>query len=254
MNIWAIADLHLNISVPEKTMEVFSPTWKDYVQKIGENWKKYIQNEDLVLIPGDICWAASLDVAMQDLLWIDALPGTKLLLKGNHDFWWSSIQKMEKQLPSSLKILQNNAFSFYEISIGGSRLWDSEEYNFKDIINFTEKDRQADQSELQIQKEFNKKIYARELIRLELSLKQLDPSAKLRIAMTHYPPIGYDLAPSRASKILEKYKVDICIFGHLHSVEKNISIFGKKNGIEYFLIAADYIDFIPKKIARVKQA
>ncbi|MCC5832540.1 MAG: metallophosphoesterase [Chlamydiales bacterium] len=244
MSVWAIADLHLSFGVPEKTMEVFGPEWVDYAEKLKSNWLKSITPDDLVLIAGDISWAMRLEEAKVDLDWIDSLPGTKVLIKGNHDYWWSSPSKTKSILPPSLHLIQNNAFNWGGYSIGGARLWDTDEYRFDTFIDFRETSAAPSQEE----KPDTEKIFKRELERLELSLKALDQSASKRLVMTHYPPIGADLQPSKGAALLEKYRVDVCVFGHLHSVKREVPLFGSKRGIRYYLTSCDYLDFKPIKI------
>ena len=244
MNIWAIADLHLAFGVPEKTMEVFGPEWADYANKIEKAWKASVQPGDLVLIAGDISWAMAIQHAQIDLAWIDRLPGTKVMIKGNHDYWWSSLSKVNAILPPSIHVIQNNAFDFERVSIGGARLWDTDEYGFASCINYKGEPKEITPDE----KREQQRIFSRELERLELSLKALKKDADLRIVMTHYPPIGLDLQPSKTSALLEKYGVDICVFGHLHHVKKERPLFGKGRNISYFLTSCDYLDFHPLKI------
>lgn len=245
MTIWAIADLHLAVSVPAKNMAFFGPLWERYMEKIEKNWRSLVKDGDLVLIAGDISWAMNLEEAASDLKWIDALPGTKVVIKGNHDYWWSSMSKMAKVMPSSIYPLHNTAFNWNGVTIGGARLWDTPEYSFHAYVHFQENRRAAKKVE---KKEEDEKIFARELERLKLSLKQLDPHAKTRIAMTHYPPISADLLPSRASTILEEFKIDYCLFGHLHNLKKEKSLFGEVRGVRYLLTACDYLDFTPIRV------
>jgi uncharacterized protein len=245
MNIYAIADLHLAIGDPNKSMEVFGNNWKDYHEKILANWKATISPDDLVLIPGDICWSMHLNEAILDMQWIDALPGKKILIKGNHDYWWSSLSKVKKALPPSIDVIQNNAITVGDISIAGTRLWDSYEYNFNSIIQYQETSLVKQEKTT---KEEEEKIFLREMQRLEMSLSHLDPSSNVKIVMTHYPPIGLDMTSSRASKLLEQYNVDICVFGHLHNVKKDIKIFGLRNNIKYYFVSSDYLNFSPKQI------
>jgi predicted phosphohydrolase len=237
MNIWAIADLHLCFGVPEKTMEIFGPQWHDYAGKIERAWRSQIKAEDLILIAGDISWAKTLDEALIDLKWIDALPGLKVMIRGNHDYWWGSLSKVRQSLPPSIHVIQNDAFNYQNISIGGARLWDTSEYHF----GFREP---LNEEELKQQE----KIFHREVERLELSLKCLKKEASLRIAMTHYPPIGGDLKPSKVSTLLEKYGVSHCVFGHLHNMAPNIPLFGQMGPISYHLTSCDYLNFMPLKI------
>ncbi len=247
MKIFAIADLHLSFSTPDKSMEIFSDIWSDYQNKLEKNWKKLVSPTDLVLIAGDISWAIKLKQALIDLEWLHLLPGKKIIIKGNHDYWWPSFTKLKKALPPSIDILQNSAITIKDISIAGARLWDTQEYNFDKYIDFVFNPKQKDDQE-NIQKDLSEKIFERELLRLKLSLDQMDKNAKTKIVMTHYPPISADLKDSKTSNLLEKYNINICVFGHLHKVKKDKEIFGEKNNIKYFLTSADYIDFTPKQI------
>lgn len=250
MSVWALSDPHLAFGVPEKTMEAFGPSWHKYAEKIEANWKKTISPEDLVLLPGDISWAMHLDEALIDLQWIDALAGTKVILRGNHDYWWSSNAKLQKIMPSSIHFIHNNVFLWKEIAIGGSRLWDTPEYSFNAFIEFQENPRERIRmAEDQVrQREEEERIFIRELERLKLSLSQVPKEAKYKIAMTHYPPIGANLAPSRASTILEAFGIDFCVFGHLHNVRKGSLPFGKARGVNYLFTSCDYLDFVPLKL------
>jgi predicted phosphohydrolase len=250
MSVWALSDPHLCFGVPEKTMEVFGPSWKDYTEKMAWHWAQNVAPADLVLIPGDISWAIHLDQALIDLQWIDALAGTKVILRGNHDYWWSSSSKLSKILPPSIHFIHNNSFIWNEIAIGGARLWDTPEYTFNDYIEFQKNPyaRIKTPEELLHKKEEEERIFTRELKRLELSLSQLPKQSKVKIAMTHYPPIGADLAPSRASHILESFQIDHCVFGHLHHVRTGALKFGKARGVTYHFTSCDYLDFVPFKI------
>lgn len=252
MTIWVLSDPHLAFGVPSKTMESFGPTWERYAEKMAHHWREKVALEDLVLIPGDISWALHLADALVDLRWIDALPGKKLILKGNHDHWWGSLSKLQAVLPASIYAIQNNSFTFVnregeKIAIGGSRLWDTPEYSFAQYIEFRENPlaRHKTDEESAQEEENGEKIFNRELERLRLSLQQLDPMATRRIAMTHYPPVGADLAPSRASAILEAFKIDICVFGHLHNVRPGSLPFGKARGVHYIFASCDYTNFTP---------
>jgi predicted phosphohydrolase len=249
MRIWAIADLHLSFGVPNKNMDVFGPGWKDHAEKIADSWKAMVGPQDLVLIPGDISWAMRLEEAAADLAWIHNLPGTKVMIKGNHDYWWGSLKQISEILPPSIHLIQNNAFHWKDVAIGGARLWDTPEYGFGQFVDFRENPRekkpQAEDVEAAVQAELSQKIFDRELERLKTSLKQMSPDAKIRIAMTHYPPIGADLAPSRASQILEQNQIQICVFGHLHNIKADASLFGEARGVRYLLTACDYIRHQP---------
>lgn len=249
MAIWTLADLHLAFSVPSKSMEVFGPQWAGYAEKIEKNWRAAISAEDLVLLPGDITWAMKPEEARIDLEWIDRLPGTKVMIRGNHDYWWTSLSKVEAILPSSIHLIQNNAFLWNDVAIGGSRLWDTPEYSFNAFIEYQENIRAKSLTAHVEDPKEEERIFQRELGRLESSLKSMDKNAKLRIAMTHYPPIGADLADSRTSHLLEKYGINVCVFGHLHNAKPGSLPFGVKNGVRYVLCSGDYLDFTPLKIS-----
>lgn len=248
MTIWAMGDLHLSFGIPNKGMEFFGPSWENWTHKIEDNWKNSITADDLVLLPGDISWAMHVEDAVPDLQWIDQLPGTKVMVRGNHDFWWNSLKKIEKVLPPSIHLIQNNAFNWKNCSIAGARLWDTNEYQFGPYIDYKENKRENKLLAVDADGEEAERIFVRDLARLELSLKALSPQADFRVVMTHYPPIGADLADSRASLLLEKYQVNACVFGHLHNVKENSLPFGEKNKIKYFLTSADYLNFKPLKI------
>lgn len=250
MTVWAISDLHLAFSVPSKTMEAFGPQWVGYTDKIASAWKEVISNDDLVLIPGDISWAMHLEEALIDFHWIEQLPGKKLMIKGNHDYWWGSASKLRKALPPSIEFIYNSAFLWKDITIGGTRLWDTAEYQFNEYILFQENPlgKKASDSPSSAILAENEKIFSRELERLKYSLQMLDPFAKIRIALTHYPPIGADLAPSKTAAILEAFHIDHCVFGHLHSVKPNSLPFGAARGVDYHFTSCDYLDFKPVKI------
>ena len=247
MPVWVISDLHLSFGTPDKSMDIFGPAWEKHGEKIQKNWTKVIKKDDLILIPGDISWAMRTDEALIDLTWIDSLPGTKVIIKGNHDYWWPSNTKLKEILPSSIHFIYNSAFSWNGIAIGGTRLWDTPEYQFNSLISYRENpyQKKLTQEEREGKKAQEESIFIRELERLKFSLKQMDPKAKIRIAMTHYPLISADLQPSQASKILEEYHIQYCVFGHLHNVKKEQPIFGEKNGILYTFTSCDYLDFNP---------
>jgi predicted phosphohydrolase len=204
--------------------------WNNHVEQVEKNWKALVHPEDLVLIPGDISWAKTEKEAKPDLEFIHSLPGTKLLLKGNHDYWWPSNQKLQALLPPSIHFICNTIFNFRNVTIGGTRFWDSPEYN----LNYHTK--------------IDPKLYEREVERLKTSLGNLNPSAAIRICMTHYPPIGMTMEDSEASRLLEMAHIDYCLFGHLHNMDPSIPLYGQKNGVTYLLTACDYLNFSPRLV------
>ena len=148
-----------------------------------------------------------------------------------------------------MHFIQNNAFQWMNVSIGGARLWDCEHFSCDSIVDFQVNPATGAISPPDTDIDAMRKVYERELHRLELSLSALHEDAHLKIAMTHYPPIGPNLEPSPASEILEKHHIDICVFGHLHNLKKGIEAFGTLNGIRYICVAGDHIDFVPVKLA-----
>lgn len=244
MPIWAIADLHLSFGVANKSMDIFGPQWVNHPEKIKKEWLDRVSAQDLVLIAGDISWAMTLEEARPDFEWLDALPGTKVMIKGNHDYWWQAISKVRQALPPSLHVIQNDAFNWKDVSIAGARLWDTYEYDFPGLFSPSVYFEPLNDEQLEEQE----KIFLREMHRLEEGLKRLNPLAKVKIAMTHYPPISAELTPSRASALLEKYGVSVCVFGHLHNVMHGLNIFGQKKNIRYLFCAGDYVGFAPIRV------
>ena len=168
MQIYAIADLHLSLTA-EKPMDVFGEAWRGHAEKLERNWRETVNEDDLVLIPGDISWAMQLSAALPDLSFIGDLPGKKILLKGNHDYWWSAIGRVRATLPAGMRALQNDSIVEAGIGICGSRGW-----LCPGSSNFSQDD---------------EKIYLRELDRLTLSLQSL-PQVETKIAMLHFPPFS----------------------------------------------------------------
>lgn len=250
MSVWALADLHLSFGVPDKKMDVFGERWIDHPTKIREHWMELVGPEDLVLIPGDISWAIHANEVRPDLEWIASLPGTKVLLKGNHDYWWTSLKQVQQLLPPSLHVIQNNSFTWNDIAIGGTRLWDTPELSnaYESYIEYIPNPRAHLEEEKAENPAEEERIFNRELGRLEMSLKSMSKHAKTRIVMVHYPPVGPHLEPTRASALLEKYKIDICVFGHVHSIKDNLLPLGTKNGVRYIFTACDYCHCTPVQL------
>lgn len=239
MTVWSIADLHLSFGVANKGMDRFGVQWQDHPSQIASHWKSHVASDDIVLIPGDISWAMTLDEVAKDLDWIASLPGQKVLIRGNHDYWWPSLKKLQTILPPSCTALHNNAVTINGVSIGGTRLWDSPYCSFESLYNGSPREPLSPE---------NQKIFDRELVRLEMSLKLLDPRASHRIAMTHYPPISLDLSPNPVSALFERYGVSIVVFGHLHFPKQPKPYFGEARGVRYCLTASDFLDFKPLKL------
>ena len=226
MQIYAIADLHLSLT-SEKPMDVFGEAWRDHAEKLERNWRERVQADDLVLIPGDISWAMQLSAALPDLSFIGSLPGKKILLKGNHDYWWSAIGRVRSVLPAGMRAMQNDSIVEGGIGICGTRGWLCPGSN-----NFSAEDQ---------------KIYSRELDRLTLSLNSL-PQVETKIAMLHFPPFADKEKGSGFTERLEAAGVSIAIYGHLHGEANRYAFEGERNGITYHCVAADKLDFAPKLI------
>ncbi|MEX1012325.1 MAG: metallophosphoesterase [Waddliaceae bacterium] len=246
MKIFALADLHLSFGISGKEMDVFGKQWEGWTEKISTQWNEHVGKDDLVLIAGDISWAMHPEDAKADFDWIDDLPGTKAIIRGNHDYWFSSAKKAREALPSSIHLVHHDVFHWNGVDIAGTRLWDTPEFSFEKYIHFVENPKAKVSLGERESKEQMEKIYERELHRLCLSLQQL--TSDTRLVMTHYPPIGADLKASRASQLFEEYNVQKVIFGHLHSLKKDVQMFGELNGIEYILSSCDYLGFCPKMI------
>ena len=222
--IYAISDLHLDVT-KEKDMNVFGDTWMDYEKKIFENWKSLVKEDDLVLVPGDISWAMNLEEAYEDLIRIDELPGRKILLKGNHDYWWQSLNKINKVGFKSLEFLQNNSFIHEKTLIVGTRGW-------------------ADPTSSEF-KEADRKVFERELLRMDLSIKDNEEEFEDIIAIMHYPPFTREKEPNEFEEIFIDNKVSKVIYGHLHGKGLENVVEGRINGIDYYCASADHIDFRP---------
>ncbi len=249
-SVWAIADLHLSFGVVGKEMDVFGEAWTKHHEKLEKNWRERIQEDDLVLIAGDISWALHLEDAVKDLEWIDRLPGTKVMIKGNHDLWWKSKAKVRGILPKSIHLIYNDAFTWHDITIGGSRLWENKEINYTPHIEFhsfpgVNIHKKPDTEE---EEKHDEKIFKSELERLQLSIKAMDPRAKSRVVMVHYPPTGPEHNKTEVTTILEQNKIDICLFGHLHNLHKDAPVNFSLASVDYFCTAADYLNFIPIKL------
>ena len=239
MSVYAMADLHLDIKSNEKSMEIFGNRWQNYVTKIKNNWCRLITENDTVIIPGDISWALNLNDSIYDLQWIHKLPGKKIFLKGNHDFWWATQSKMNRFLEEnnldSISILNNNAYCVEDVIVCGSRGW------------FTDKSMQNAAQNVDYSKIIN-----REIIRLRMSLteakKLQSDSEKEIIVFLHFPPVWSDFRCDEILALLNEYNIKRCYFGHIHSNYTASSSFCDGD-ISFKLISADFLDFIPQFIA-----
>lgn len=228
MRIFALADLHLD-SKKEKPMNIFGENWTNHEEKIVNNWIDTVDNDDLVLIAGDISWAIKLEEAVIDLRIIENLPGKKIMIRGNHDYWWSTKNKLDKLSLETIEFIKSEIAEYDDFVVCGTRGWSLSEDGYS-----TAED---------------EKIYKRELVRFELALSMLKDDDKLRIAMLHFPPFNNDGSPNDFVSLMTKYKIDICIYGHLHGAEGHKLVReGIIDGIQYHCVASDYLDFKLKQI------
>jgi uncharacterized protein len=229
MAIYAIGDLHLSHS-QEKPMHIFGPEWNDHAARIESNWNAMVGPDDFVIVIGDISWAMHLKDALPDLEWLSGLTGTKLLIRGNHDYWWSSIGKVRSELPPGLLALQNDHYTWDDWAICGTRGW-------------------ICPGEDGFDNEHDQKIYLREAHRLQLSLESARKSSSSPIiAALHFPPYNRQAEPSAFTNLLEQYAVEICVFGHIHDPGRDFIHQGVLNGVDYRFAAADGINFTPLKL------
>ncbi len=224
MKIYAISDLHISTNT-NKPMDIFGGNWVNYLDKIKSDWESKVSDEDVVLIGGDISWAMDLSEAIKDIETFSHLKGKKVLIKGNHDYWWSAIGRIRDSLPENFYALQNDCLKFDNVVICGSRCW-----SVPGSPDF---------------KEHDMKIYLRETERLKLSLSQakkhIQEGDKL-IALIHYPPFNVLREDSAFTEIFESFGVDLVVYGHLHGKNVRSDKVVVKNGIKYYLTSCDQVD------------
>ncbi len=224
-----MADLHLCKGNPEKTMSIFNG-WQNYQELIEKNWKELISDSDTIVLPGDISWGMSLKEAAPDFKFIEQLPGQKIVIKGNHDYWWTTKKKMEDFFAAegctSIKILHNNHYRYGGYGICGTRGW-------VNMLGETQ----------------DEKVLRREVQRLETSIRSALDEGLKPIVFLHYPPIlatnfNYDILD-----VLYRYKIEECYYGHIHGKSAHdLCVKNTYDGINFHLIAGDYLQFIPEKI------
>ena len=223
MKVFAISDLHLSVNNP-KPMDIFGPAWDNYVDKVFGDWREKVGDDDIVLLAGDFSWAMALEDTRPDFDLLKDLPGKKIIIRGNHDYWWKSISAVRAFIPQGFYAIQNDAIRFENVVICGTRGW---------MVD--------DEDKMTAE---NLKIFNREVIRLELTLQS---AQKLRqdgdrlVCMIHYPPVNFKKEDSKFSQLLEKYGVDDVVFGHLHGYKRPELQFSKK-GINYYLTSCDLVE------------
>lgn len=240
MSLYVISDLHLSTNeTTNKSMEKFGTKWRDYHKKLEKNFRAIINDDDTVIIPGDISWAMTLEEAKQDFKFLDSLPGKKIIGKGNHDFWWSTATKInqffEENNITSISLLHNNAYLIDDTIICGSRGW------------FYDEKQQKTVGEVDYEK-----IVAREAQRLEISinaamkLKEESPELPILVFL-HFPPVYADCVCDKILDVLKKYEIKDCFYGHIHN-NYSIPREFEYDGISFTMVAADYLNFSPMPI------
>ncbi len=242
MSVFAISDLHLSLNErTNKSMHVFGRRWQDYVSKLEKNWRAIITDEDTVIIPGDISWALSTEEAIADFSFINSLPGKKLIGKGNHDFWWQTMRKLnafkEEKRFSTISFLYNNAYAVENFIIAGTRGW------FYDPCC----DNMPPETDFA-------KISAREAARLVISLNeaqklQAEHPEKELLVFLHFPVIWGDKVSEELMNVLLSFGVKRCYFGHIHGSYEMPTEFEEK-GVHFTLISADFLNFVPKIVQK----
>lgn len=221
MRVFAISDLHLSINNP-KPMNIFGPTWENYVDDIFADWDKKVTDDDMVIVAGDISWAMNLEDAVCDLELIGKNKGKKIIVRGNHDYWWSTISKVRGVLPPNFYALQNDAIKIEDKVFCGSRAW-----------SVPEKGEPTPE---------DKKILDREVIRLRMSFenaKALATNGEKIIAILHYPPFNSKREDSDFTRLIEEFGITTVVYGHLHGNQCKSDLIVNKNGVTYYLTSCD---------------
>lgn len=239
MRIFAIGDLHLP-GGDMKPMDVFGPHWENHFDRISEDWRARVAQDDIVLIPGDISWAMQLSKALEDLRMIAQLPGRILILRGNHDYWWNSLTQLRCSLPENIHAVQNDAFDAGEVVFCGTRGWTIPPAGAACSLNHPP----ASQDE---------KLYRREAMRLEMSLQAASRMAQGRpvFAMMHYPPLlpEYAKGGTEFTRLMTQYGVKRCVYGHLHGPSVQRGYNGMYNDVQYDLVSCDALEFRLKEVS-----
>ena len=227
MALYAMGDLHLCLGAP-KPMDIFGGAWVGYMDKLKEG-VAHITEEDTTVLLGDLSWALDLPSAAQDFAWINEIPGRKIILKGNHDYWWSTVAKFNKFCEANgftdMHLLNNNCFEYDDWAICGTRGW------------FFEEERSGQHDE---------KVFKRELCRLEASLKAAGDRNKM--VFLHYPPRYKGYECREILDLFQQYGVRQCYYGHLHGGSHRLAMEGLWDSVEFHLVAADYINFKPQTV------
>lgn len=264
MKIFAISDLHLSLA-SNKPMDVFGEKWAGHADKIRENWLATVGADDLVLLCGDLSWGMRMADAQPDLDWVRALPGKKVHIKGNHDYWWSGIKKV-REAGAGMQFIQNDALAVGPVAIGGTRLWDFPFVRWPAAPGeFTPREdasAKADAGDAAAASAASgghgevddEKVRKNELERLQMSLRLLSPTAALRVCMLHYPPLSRTPEENELTALLSEYRIDLCVYGHIHALRRENPVPAADcviGGVRYVLASCDWLDFRPLLLREV---
>lgn len=236
VKVYGLADLHLSfldyvepgkwhLVEEHKPMNCFGPQWERHFQKIFDNWTKTVTSQDVVLVPGDISWALKPSDAVYDLYYLSLLPGKIIAVQGNHDYWWQGITKVRRMVPPNMEVIQNDCVMVGKTAICGTRGW-----LCPNESQFTDHDA---------------KIYAREQLRLQLSLQSAPDRAERIVVMMHYMPTNEQHEKNGFIALMQQYGVSMCVYGHLHAQAHETKLPDECWGIKFHLVSADYLDFRP---------
>ena len=230
MSIFAIGDTHLSLGC-DKPMDIF-PGWDDYVNRLSYNWRALVKETDTVVIPGDISWAMQLENAATDFAFLQELPGEKIIMKGNHDYWWNTKKKMDAFFQAhgftSIRVLHNNAYRIGDYTVCGSRGW------------FYDAEEDAD-----------KKVLLREAGRLKMSIEAGKALGGELLVFLHYPPVSTLQTCPEIMDVLHAEHIQRCYYGHLHGPSRFNAVTGLYDGIEFSLVSADHLGFCPKLLEKI---
>ena len=231
MALFTLADTHLSLKI-EKPMDIFGARWRGHDAKIVTEWNRVVSPDDTVVVGGDISWGISLEEASDDLLFLDRLNGDKILLRGNHDYWWNTPKKVtdffEANGITSIKLLQNNSYTYENIAICGTRGWYSDSSNAPETSDY-------------------QKIVARETARLKLSLDSIQDETLEKVVFMHFPPKFENYVCRPLIDLMKEYGVKRCYYGHIHGIYAlaPMTVF---EGIEFHIVSADFLNFTPKEV------
>lgn len=223
MKIYAISDLHLSTAV-DKPMNIFGAEWENHFETIASDWRQKVGENDVVLMPGDFSWGMRMDEALPDFALFEGLAGKKVILRGNHDYWWNTIGQVRRSIPKNFFALQNDVLRFDGLVVCGTRGW---------VCPDREPLGEEDQ-----------KIYLRELERLRLSLNALEKERKQGdrvVCITHFPPFNARYEENEFIRLLIKHGIGVVVYGHLHGAQSRAELIVKKFGMTFYLVSSDLV-------------